>query len=139
VVGIVDALLGAAFGSLLLWGAAALYKLVRGREGMGFGDVKMMLMVGAFLGLRGAFLTILVGTLLGSVIGLGVIVAVYASGTDRKLAERASRRGLGSTNALRWAIASQYQLPLGTFLGVAALALVYVMPVVEAHSYWLGI
>jgi leader peptidase (prepilin peptidase)/N-methyltransferase len=139
VVGIVDALLGAAFGSLLLWAAAALYKLVRGREGMGFGDVKMMLMVGAFLGLRGAFLTILVGTLLGSVIGLGVIVAIYATGTDRKLAERASRRGLGSTNALRWAIASQYQLPLGTFLGIAALALVYVMPVAETHSYWLGI
>jgi len=138
-VGIVDALLGAAFGSLLLWGAAALYKLVRGREGMGFGDVKMMLMVGAFLGLRGAFLTILVGTLLGSVIGLGVIIAVYASGTDRQLAERASRRGLGTVTALRWVIASQYQLPLGTFLGIAALALVYVMPVAEAHSYWLGI
>jgi leader peptidase (prepilin peptidase)/N-methyltransferase len=139
VVGMVDALLGAAFGSLLLWGAAALYKLVRGREGMGFGDVKMMLMVGAFLGLRGAFLTILVGTLLGSVIGLGVIVAVYAAGRDRKLAERASRRGLGTVTGLRWAIASQYQLPLGTFLGIAALALVYVMPVAEAHSYWLGI
>ena len=54
--GLLDALLGAAFGSLFLWGAAALYKLVRGREGMGFGDVKMMAMVGAFLGLRGAFL-----------------------------------------------------------------------------------
>lgn len=139
VVGIVAALLGAAFGSLLLWGAAALYKLVRGREGMGFGDVKMMLMVGAFLGLRGAFLTILVGTLLGSIIGLGVIVGVYAAGTDRRLAERASRRGLGTVDSLRWAIASQYQLPLGTFLGIAALALVYFEPLLEAHSSGLGI
>lgn len=138
VLGLVDGMLGAAFGSLFLWGAAALYKLVRGYEGMGFGDVKMMAMVGAFLGLRGAFLTILAGTLLGSIVGLGVIVGVYAGGTDRRIAERASRRGLGSVNALRWAIASQYQLPLGTFLGIAALFLVHFLPVAEAHSYWLG-
>ena len=42
---------------------------MREREGMGMGDVKMMLMVGAFLGVRNAFLTILLGTLLGSVLG----------------------------------------------------------------------
>jgi leader peptidase (prepilin peptidase)/N-methyltransferase len=123
--GILDALLGAAFGSLLLWGAAALYKAVRGREGMGFGDVKMMAMVGAFLGLRGSFITILLGTLLGSVLGLALIIALYAIGWKRRLAERASRRGLGKISSLRWAIASQYQLPLGTFLGVGALAVVF--------------
>jgi leader peptidase (prepilin peptidase) / N-methyltransferase len=124
--GLLDAVLGAAFGSLILWGAAAGYKLLRGREGMGFGDVKMMVMVGAFLGLRGAFLTILFGTLLGSVVGITIILVLYAVGWHRKLAERASRRGLGTVNALRWAIVSQYQLPLGTFLGIAALLVVYV-------------
>jgi leader peptidase (prepilin peptidase)/N-methyltransferase len=123
--GIVDALLGAAFGSLLLWGAAALYKIVRGREGMGFGDVKMMAMVGAFLGLRGSFITILLGTLLGSVLGLALILALYAIGWKRHLAERASRRGLGKVRSLRWAIATQYQLPLGTFLGIGALVVVF--------------
>jgi leader peptidase (prepilin peptidase)/N-methyltransferase len=125
VLGVLDALLGAAFGSLLLWGSAALYKVVRGREGMGFGDVKMMAMVGAFLGLRGSFLTILLGTLLGSVIGVALIIALYAIGWKRRLAERASRRGLGKVASLRWAIASQYQLPLGTFLGIGALAVVF--------------
>jgi len=139
ILGLANGILGAAFGGFFLWGAAALYKLLRGYEGMGFGDVKMMAMVGAFLGLRGAFLTILAGTLIGSIVGLGVIVGVYAVGTDLRLAERASRRGLGSVNALRWAIASQYQLPLGTFLGIAALALVHFFPVAEAHGYWLGI
>lgn len=137
ILGLVDGILGAAFGSLFLWGAAAIYKLVRGFEGMGFGDVKMMAMVGAFLGLRGAFLTILVGTLLGSILGIGVVVGVYAAGTDRRVAERASRRGLGTVNALRWTIASQYQLPLGTFLGIGALFLVHFLPVAEEHSYWL--
>jgi leader peptidase (prepilin peptidase)/N-methyltransferase len=128
--GLVDALLGAVFGSFLLWAVAALYKRVRGREGMGMGDVKMMALVGAFLGVRGAFLTILLGTLLGTLVGVTVIVivALYAAGWQRKLAERASRRRLGSVNSLRWAIASQYQLPLGTFLGIGALLVVYFGP-----------
>jgi leader peptidase (prepilin peptidase) / N-methyltransferase len=126
--GLLDGLLGALFGSLLLWGVAALYKTVRGREGMGFGDVKMMAMVGAFLGVRGAFLTILLGTLLGSLVGAGTILALYTTGWHRPLAERASRRGLGTVQTLRWAIASQYQLPLGTFLGIAAMVAVYFGP-----------
>jgi leader peptidase (prepilin peptidase)/N-methyltransferase len=126
VLGVIEALLGAAFGSLLLWGAAALYKLVRGREGMGLGDVKMMAMVGAFLGVRNAFITILLGTLLGSLLGVAVIATMYAGGTGRRLADRASRRGIGSVNQIRWLIASQYHLPLGTFLGIAALIVLFV-------------
>jgi leader peptidase (prepilin peptidase)/N-methyltransferase len=123
--GVIEALLGAAFGSLMLWGAAAVYKLVRGREGMGMGDVKMMAMAGAFLGVRNAFLMILLGTLLGSLVGIVVIAFMYASGAVLKIAERASRRGLGAVNQLRWRIASQYHLPLGTFLGIAALIVVF--------------
>lgn len=123
--GVIEALLGAAFGSFLLWGAAALYKLVRGREGMGLGDVKMMMMVGAFLGVRNAFLTILLGTLLGSIVGVAVIAAMYLGGAGRRLAERASRRGLGTVKQIRWQIASQYHLPLGTFLGIAALVVMF--------------
>ncbi len=125
-IGVIEALLGAAFGSLMLWAAAALYKLVRGREGMGMGDVKMMLMVGAFLGVRTAFRTILLGTLLGRISGVAVIAARYAGGAGRRLAERASRRGLGTVKQIRWQIASEYHLPLGTFLGVAALIVVFV-------------
>jgi leader peptidase (prepilin peptidase)/N-methyltransferase len=126
--GLLDALLGAAFGSFVLWAVAKIYKRVRGREGMGMGDVKMMAMVGAFLGPRGAFLTILLGTFLGTLVGIAVIVTLYIAGWHRKLAERASRRGLGGVNALRWAIASQYQLPLGTFLGIAGLLVVFLGP-----------
>jgi len=131
-IGIIDALLGAAVGSFFLWAAAALYKLVRKRDGMGMGDVKMMAMVGAFLGARGAFLTILTGTLLGSVVGIGLVTLLYGFGWRRAVAERAERRGLGSVSALRWTLAAQYQLPLGTFLGIAALVVVYALP-------WLGI
>jgi leader peptidase (prepilin peptidase)/N-methyltransferase len=125
---VLNAVLGALLGSMLLWGAAALYKLLRKREGMGMGDVKMMAMVGAFMGPRGAFLTILLGTLLGTVVGVLWVGILYLSGWKRTLAERAARRGLGTASAIRWAIASQYQLPLGTFLGVGALAVAYALP-----------
>jgi leader peptidase (prepilin peptidase) / N-methyltransferase len=123
-----DALLGATLGSLLLLGAATLYKLVRKREGMGMGDVKMMAMVGTFLGVRGTFLTILLGTCLGSIVGILWVVGLYLAGWNRQLAVRGARRGLGSENSLRWAIASQYQLPLGTFLGAGAFLVVYCLP-----------
>jgi prepilin signal peptidase PulO-like enzyme (type II secretory pathway) len=131
--GILDGILAAAFGSFLLWGMAAGYKAVRGHEGMGMGDVKMIAMIGAFLGLRGTFLTLLVGSLLGSVIGIGLVVALYLGGWRSGVAKRASRRGLGTERRLRWAIARQYQLPLGTFLGIGALAVVYGGPLVAAQ------
>ncbi|HET9995570.1 MAG TPA: prepilin peptidase [Candidatus Acidoferrum sp.] len=127
-VGLLDGILGAVFGSSLLWGVAKLYKAVRGREGMGMGDVKMMAMAGAFLGVRGTFLMILLGSVLGSVIGIGLVLALYLGGWKSAVAQRASRRGLGTERELRWTIASQYQLPLGTFLGIGALAIVYLAP-----------
>jgi len=120
-----DASLGALFGGMFLWGVATLYRAVRGREGMGQGDIKMMALIGSFVGLRGAFFTILLGTLLGSILGVLVILAIYFSGWKTPLARRASRRGLGSVNGVRWAIASRYQLPLGTFLAVGALAVMF--------------
>ena len=132
-VGVLDAIVGGALCGGLLWAAAIAYKLVRGREGMGFGDVKMMFMVGTFFGIRGAFMTILLGTLLGTVIGVGVILVLFASGWKSALAKRASKMGLGGVAALRWAIASRYQLPLGTFLGIAALLIMFFGPWTSSH------
>jgi len=123
--GLIDGLLGAAFGSLPLLAIAAIYKAVRGREGLGMGDVKMMVMVGAFLGLRGAFFTLLIGALMGSVVGLAIVAGFYLAKSNIGVAERASRRGLGKVAGLRWALASRYQLPLGTFLGIAAIIVVF--------------
>jgi leader peptidase (prepilin peptidase) / N-methyltransferase len=99
VISLVDAILGAAVGGGLLWLVSEAYFKLRGREGMGLGDVKMMLMAGAFLGAKRTLLTILAGSLLGSVLGLAVILA------RRKDAE--------------------YELPFGTFLGAGALLVVF--------------
>ena len=102
---------------------------------MGMGDVKMMAMVGSFLGLRGTFLTILFGTLLGSIVGIATVLVLYFSGWKRDLAVRAARRGLGNgkVNSLRFAIVRQYQLPLGSYLGVAALFVVFALPRLLQH------
>jgi leader peptidase (prepilin peptidase) / N-methyltransferase len=64
----VRSLLGAALGLGLLWGVGYLGKLALGREAMGGGDIKMMAMVGAFLGPWGVLLTIFLGALIGTLI-----------------------------------------------------------------------
>src|SRR5580700_9065104 len=79
-----DAVIGASAASGRLWFVAEGYFRLRGREGMGLGDVKMLAMAGAFLGLQRAMLTILLGSLLGSLIGAGVIV-VGKKGRDFEL------------------------------------------------------
>lgn len=95
IIALVASLLGMAVGGGLLWGVAEAYLRLRGIEGMGFGDVKMMAMVGAFLGAPLTLLTIMIGSLLGSVIGLAFI----------RLASKTR----------------EYELPFGTFLSLAGI------------------
>jgi leader peptidase (prepilin peptidase)/N-methyltransferase len=103
------ALGGAACGGGFLWLVAEGYFRLRHKEGMGLGDVKMMLMAGSFLGWKGALLTILAGSVMGSLIGL--------------LFMAAGRRGRG------------YQWPFGSFLGIAAIAVVFWGPRVIAWYF----
>jgi len=70
---LIGALVGAVAGGGLLWAVGSAYKIVRRTQGLGMGDVKMMAMVGAFLGWRLALLTILTGSMLGSLVGIFLI------------------------------------------------------------------
>ena len=72
-VGAVNSLLGVLVGGGILLGFAWISPYVFGKEGMGLGDVKLVAMVGAFLGWRQALLTIMVGAVVGSVVGLTLI------------------------------------------------------------------
>ncbi|HEY6973188.1 MAG TPA: prepilin peptidase [Nitrospiraceae bacterium] len=74
-VGIVNSLLGIAVGGGLLWILAWASPYMFGKEGMGGGDIKLLAMIGAFLGWKPALLTIMIGSLIGSVIGIGLMVA----------------------------------------------------------------
>ena len=71
---VIAAILGAASAAGLLYAVSFIYKRLRKVEGLGMGDVKMMAMVGAFLSWRLALLTIMIGSVLGSLVGIFLIL-----------------------------------------------------------------
>lgn len=73
-IGIVNAVLGVAVGGGLLWVLAWASPYLFGKEGMGGGDIKLLAMIGAFLGWKPVLLTVMVGALAGSIVGLALIV-----------------------------------------------------------------
>jgi leader peptidase (prepilin peptidase) / N-methyltransferase len=93
--GPVASLIGIAVGAGILYAIAAGYFMIRGEEGMGMGDVKMLAMLGAFLGWRAVLLTLVLSSFAGAVIG--VLLMVSSRGNMR------------------------YALPFGTFLAIAAM------------------
>jgi len=119
---LLDSLLGAALGAAFIYGAGAIYLRWRGMEGMGFGDVKLMAMVGAFLGMKLTIFTIFTASIAGSLFGLTTVFVVWLKRTHRFMrrlanAQAARRRGWQSAQmVLRF-----YQMPFGVFLGSMAL------------------
>lgn len=110
VVSFVGALIGALIGGGSLWLMGWTWEKLRGIEAMGLGDVKMMFMVGAYLGWRLTILTIFVGVLTGSVIGIALM----------------ARKGQRNMQML---------LPFGVFLGLGAIAaLLFGAPLVEWYA-----
>jgi len=93
--GIVDALIGAVVGGGVLWLIGEAYFRYSGQEGMGGGDVKMLAMVGAFLGWQLVLVTLVLSSVAGSIVGL-VVIAIKRGGM-------------------------KYALPYGTFLALGAL------------------
>ncbi len=71
---LVQAGLGVLAGAGFLWAVAFLYKKLRKQEGLGFGDVKLLVMIGALFGPGGALFTIFCGSVLGTVCGLTMIL-----------------------------------------------------------------
>ena len=97
-----DSLLGAAVGALLPTLVIVIYKLLRGIEGMGWGDVKYLAAIGAVVGLQGVVAVLVIGATAGAVFGIGLVVA---------------GRGSGKT-----------ALPFGTFLALAVILWLYAPP-----------
>jgi len=92
--GWLDALIGIVVGGGLLWAVAEIYYRVRGEEGLGMGDVKMLAMIGAFVGWKLTLVTLMMASFSGSILGVFLI---------------ATRRG-----------GMKYALPFGTFLAMGA-------------------
>jgi leader peptidase (prepilin peptidase)/N-methyltransferase len=106
-----NALLGILLGGGVLYGIAAAYYVVRREEGMGMGDVKMLAMIGAFLGWRAVLLTLILSSLVGAIVGV-----VLMSARKESL---------------------KYALPFGTFLALAAfVAMLFGEPLID---WYLGL
>jgi leader peptidase (prepilin peptidase)/N-methyltransferase len=104
-----SAAIGALAGGGVLLAIAELYYRVRGEEGLGMGDVKMLAMIGAFLGWDQMLLTLVLSSFAGSVVGVTMIAL-----------------GRGT---------SKYALPFGTFLALGALAAIFVgRPIIEWYA-----
>lgn len=121
-VSLLDSLLGAALGASFIYGVGAIYLRWRGTEGMGFGDVKLMAMVGAFLGMKLTIFTIFTASLAGSFFGLTTVFVVWLKRTHRFMkrlanAQAARRRGWQSAQV----VYRNYQMPFGVFLGSMAM------------------
>jgi leader peptidase (prepilin peptidase)/N-methyltransferase len=69
-----DAILGLLLGGGILWGLAVASPYLFGKEGMGGGDIKLLAMIGAFLGWKSTVLTIMIGALAGAVVGIALIL-----------------------------------------------------------------
>lgn len=107
--GWVSSLIGVLLGGGLPWALAEIYVRVRGVEGLGFGDVKMLAMIGAVLGWPLMLLTLLAASLAGTIVG-GALIAAGRGGR-------------------------QLRLPFGTFLAVAAVvAGLFGQPVVDWYA-----
>ena len=66
-------MIGAAAGYLALWSVYVLFKLVTGKEGMGYGDFKLLAAIGAWVGWQLLPVVILLSAVVGSVVGIGLI------------------------------------------------------------------
>jgi leader peptidase (prepilin peptidase)/N-methyltransferase len=98
-----EAAIGAAVPAAFLWLTGELFHRIRHKEGLGFGDVKMIAAVGAFTGLSGVLRTLVLGSLMGSVFG---VIFVLVTRKDHKT----------------------YELPFGSFLGAAAVLVTLLDP-----------
>lgn len=96
---ILDSLFGVILGGGILLLIAYTYEIIKKRQGMGMGDVKLLALIGAFLGWQGVFFVIFLSSILGSVVGLSIIIA---------------RRG-----------DLKYAFPFGPFLSIAAIIYIF--------------
>jgi leader peptidase (prepilin peptidase) / N-methyltransferase len=123
----VDSLLGAAVGAAFIYGAGAIYLSARGVQGMGFGDVKLMAMVGAFLGIKLTVFVLFTASIAGSLFGLSTVLVVWMKRTRRFMVRQQASRGAARQRAWQSAkmVYRHHQMPFGVFLGSMAMVAVF--------------
>ncbi len=105
-----ESLLGILIGGGILLTVALIYYLITGREGMGGGDIKLLAMIGAFIGWKGVIFTIFAASVTGTLAG---ILLMAAAGKDLR-----------------------YALPFGPFLSAGAAAYIFLGPGLIAWYFY---
>jgi leader peptidase (prepilin peptidase)/N-methyltransferase len=108
---VADSVLGAMLGYLLLWSVYHVFRLLTGKEGMGYGDFKLLAMLGAWTGWQMVPLIVLLSSFVGAVVG---VVLIVARGHDRNI-----------------------PIPFGPYLAIAGwIALLWGQDLVQAYLRW---
>jgi leader peptidase (prepilin peptidase) / N-methyltransferase len=118
-VGLWDAFAGAVLGGGVLWAIAAVYQRAAGIEGLGLGDVKLLAMIGAFLGWQSLPAVLLVASITGSLGGIALIASRRGRARARRVLHTLGPGALA--RHLR-----RTPLPFGPFLALGALAALFV-------------
>ena len=124
ILSLISSAAGAVLGWAIILGIALLYEAIRGMEGMGRGDVKLMAMIGAFLGVKLTLLVLLLASLVGSFFGVFLIAWVWIKRMTRRR-RRHSSEPFRASRSRAWQSAiliyRNFEIPFGVFLGMAAL------------------
>jgi leader peptidase (prepilin peptidase)/N-methyltransferase len=121
-IGVVDAGLGALLGGGLLWAVAWTYERATATEGMGFGDVKLLAMIGAFLGWQAVPMVIVVASVVGSLAGVAALLTPHGIAGLRRVARRL---GVGAAVVHFRRAARHTAIPFGPFLALGALVVLF--------------
>jgi leader peptidase (prepilin peptidase)/N-methyltransferase len=109
-----SSIIGALIGYLSLWSIFHLFRLMTGKEGMGYGDFKLLALIGAWLGWQHLLTVILLSSLVGAIIGIGMILL---RGHDRSI-----------------------PIPFGPYLAIAGwITLIAREDLIQFYRYWLGL
>jgi leader peptidase (prepilin peptidase)/N-methyltransferase len=122
-IGLANAALGALLGGGILWAVAAGYEWLTGREGMGLGDVKLLAMIGAFLGWQAVPIVLVAASVSGSLAGVGVMLWQGVNHAGRRVVRQL---GAGALCPFVRRAAQRTAIPFGPFLAFGALLALYI-------------
>ena len=129
-----DSILGALLGAGILFAMDRITVFLLKKPGMGFGDVKLLAMVGAFLGWQGTLGTLVIASMVGSVVGVGMIMYFNRYGSSEETANAAeSPDSDNETTAVEVTSDDDitlegHYLPFGPYLALGAIIYLFVGP-----------
>jgi leader peptidase (prepilin peptidase) / N-methyltransferase len=139
-----EGLIGAAIGYGIVWLIAEIYYRLRGHEGMGLGDGKLLAVVGALLGWRGVVVALFGGSLVGSVLGVGALLVSRGAKGAQDAAPPGDAGGdadpdPGDADAQEDEPSlGRAEVPFGPYLAIAAMFYLFAEPWVRINVAWLG-